>query len=231
MVYIPIVPESVIESLQEAPITFIMGYVIDSSNIESFASFTNTDNNKIPDKNNHLSISQSTPKIGESKKYECHSRAMSSASYHERNGGGHTRDGSRQQDFEYSINDVNQPKPEEEILYVNLDSDEIFIPSGQRVRIPYESRLRNDLRKILYHDFPSENSDIYLETQEDYTINIDTCVESIRKCFYHWFVTILYNYQSFYIDDGDFNVTAFRSRFSDDYSEYINVSIPPQKKR
>ncbi|ORX85609.1 hypothetical protein BCR32DRAFT_265561, partial [Anaeromyces robustus] len=58
MVYIPVVPESVIESLQEAPITFIMGYVNSNNNsstsLESLASI-NSDNESFSHCNNFSS--------------------------------------------------------------------------------------------------------------------------------------------------------------------------------
>jgi len=199
MVYIPIVPESVIESLQEAPITFIMGYINSSGNDNLDSLSSSNSNSRLPnavDTKNSKNNSTLSNEKG--------------------------RSASRpNQD---TIDSFRMSKSEEEILYVNLDTDELSNLSEQRLRLPYESRLRNDLRQIIYEDFPSLQKEIYFNSNHEYTIKTDECAQKIRKCFYHWFVTILYNYQSFYINDGDFNISAFRSRFTDSCIDYINVS-------
>ncbi|OUM60181.1 hypothetical protein PIROE2DRAFT_14133 [Piromyces sp. E2] len=198
MVYIPIVPESVIESLQEAPITFIMGYINSNGNDNLDSLSSNNSNSRLPTMPDSKNSKNNTSPSNE--------KGRSDNRHHHQD----------------TIDSFKMNKSEEEILYVNLDTDELFNLSEQRLRLPYESRLRNDLRQILFHDFPSFYKESYFDGNNEYTIKKDECVQKIRKCFYHWFVTILYNYQSFYINDGDFNISAFRSRFTDSCIEYIN---------
>ncbi|ORX48451.1 hypothetical protein BCR36DRAFT_405050 [Piromyces finnis] len=209
MVYIPIVPESVIESLQEAPITFIMGYINSNGNDTYDTSMSSTSNHNINTTTTNTGSNDRSINSMDSK----NSKKISSSSNGEKEGKSFHQD---------TIGNFRMNKSEEEILYVNLDTDELFNLSEQRLRLPYESRLRNDLRQIMYQDFPSLQKEAYFDGNTEYIVKKEECVEKIRKCFYHWFVTILYNYQSFFLNDGDFNISAFRSRFSDSCINYIN---------
>jgi len=234
MVYIPVVPESVIESLQEAPITFIMGYISSngsgsSSSMDSSSSSLNIDTNTAPSPPNSRSKSGNGASRGsDGRNGHTSSNSKGQGGMGSGGGGGGDKGNKTSNDHPTSngnndtINNFRMHKSEEEILYVNLDTDELFNLSEQRLRLPYESRLRDDLRQIIYQDYPSLQKEIYFDRKVEYTVKMDECVQNVRKCFYHWFVTILYNYQSFYISDGDFNISAFRSRFSDACIDYIN---------
>jgi len=229
MVYIPVVPESVIESLQEAPITFIMGYINSNgsgnSNMDSSSSTFNIDTNAAASPPNNRSKSGNGASRGTDNKNASTNSKGQIGMGGEVKGNKTSNGNMNNSSNNNTINNFRMQKSEEEILYVNLDTDELFNLSEQRLRLPYESRLRDDLRQIIYQDYPSLQKEIYFDNKVEYTVKMDECVQNVRKCFYHWFVTILYNYQSFYINDGDFNISAFRSRFSDACIDYINVSF------